>query len=1073
MIVHEDIEYVIQNTDIAQLVREYGVELAKAGANYVGRCPFHNEKTGSFYIYTRSNRYVCFGCGESGDAAKFVMKKQNCSFVDAIKELARRINYDLQDEVKESAEEIEKRKKKMVQYDINEAASFWFVEQLRTNNRAMSYVGGRWKQDTIEQWGIGYAPDDFNALYNYLRKRGFRTEDLYASKLFAVSEKSGKIYSVFRDRIMFPFRNVSKKVVGFTGRFIEEKDDHRKYVNTADCDEYKKSEYLFGWDMAWDEARKKDEVIIVEGNPDVVKMHQLGIRNVVAACGLSLSKEQLAMIAKRTQNVVMMYDGDEAGQRKLESNGRKILDCGMNAFVFVLPHQEGEKQDPDTFFKSSGHYEEVRKECRYTIYEHLARKYKPECTDAQKTALVVKDISKLLMNRNESELVTLLPILSKIIPTKPVWTAAIKEVREEEKAKEKAKKIDEQGFTKEQRDTIDYYGFYVQENCYKIQNTLDGGGHTVSNFVLEPLFHIESTVNAKRLYRLKNNRGIVKELEIAQKDLVSLTAFKTRVESFGNFLFTGNDSDMNKIKRYLYENTKTCREVEQLGWQKEGFWAWSNGIIGNGSEWIPIDELGTVEYAKQHFYLPALSRFFVADTQLFQYERKFVHKESDASLHVLVDKMMSVYGNNAVVGTCYYLATLFRDIIFFRNNSFPILNIFGQKGTGKTEMAITLLKLFGEHGDGLNMTNSTLPAMADHVSHCRNALVHIDEYKNSVEYEKVEFLKGLYDGTGRSRMNMDRDKKKEMTPVDCGIILTGQEMTTADNALFSRVIFLTFSRTVFTAEQNKNYEDLKAYEKKGLTQITNQLLSLRSEMVEHYESNLKDVKEELRASMETKFIEGRILQNWTVLLATLKTLDPFLQMPFTYKDALPIFIDGIESQNAAVKSSNEISRFWMAVESMLTDGKIESDYDMKLVFGREDFTLDKGTGHARKKITYSMKYDLIYLNPNRVFVEYAKLMKSTKDSKASVMSEESLRHYLQTGDEYLGDTPKNFKVPIKNRQNPTGGMVYSETGGVIKELYKTSRALVFNYAKLVENFGIDLNVKQEVSEDAPKIEMPY
>ena len=437
--------------------------------------------------------------------------------------------------------------------------------------------------------------------------------------------------------------------------------------------------------------------------------------------------------------------------------------------------------------------------------------------------------------------------------------------------------------------------------------------------------------------------------------------------------------------------------------------------------------------------------------------------------------MLVVYGDNAIVGIGYTLATLFRDYIFRRFNSFPMLNIFGQKGTGKTEMAITLLHLFGNHADGLNMTNATLPALADHVSHCRNALVHIDEYKNSVEYDKIEFLKGLYDGTGRSRMNMDRDKKKEMTPVDCGIILTGQERTTADNALFSRVIYITVSQTVFSAEQNASYEDLKRYEKQGLTCITNELLAQREWVLENYEKQLAITKEEMRQATDTRHIEGRILQNWTMVLAMLRTLEGRIALPFNYDQALKVFVEGMERQNGEVKSSNEIANFWVAVETMLTNGDIETNYDLKLYFGKSGTTCYKGTGANRKEQSYDMTMDVLYLNTSRVFKLYAKLMKSTKDSKSSIIDEGSLKHYVTAQDEYMGDCVKQFRVPTRLRQNPGEGRSLTESGQALQVLQKANRSLVFNYAKLVENYGIDLNVESKVDEDNPAndVEVPY
>lgn len=1080
MIPLDQIQQIKQEAELKQVVESLGVELKRAGANYVGRCPFHNEKTGSFYVHPRNQHWKCYGCGEGGNAIDFVMKKKGCDFTEAVKYVADVIGFTITDDYHETAEQRQVRERKMQQVDVNRLAVVWFQEQLRKNKEAMAYVKSRgWSDETLQQWEIGYAPDDWSALFEWLRKEKKVAYDVLTRSTLFGKSKQGTYYSVFRDRIMFPILNASGDPVAFSGRILhgETEKNRGKYINSSGNEQdpnniYVKGETLFGWNFARRTAVDQGEVVLVEGNPDTIKMHQIGIGNVVAACGTALTPMQAKTLAKSVRQAILLYDSDKAGQKATERNGRVLLEAGVMVYTLTIPEQEGEKQDPDTFFRDGDHFREFKK-TRKSWFQYIAERRKAEIgadPDPAEVATVAAEMAKLLLTRDEGERMGYVDQLAKIIPPKKVWNAAIKQANQKT-----TKELNSAGFDKEQEKMIDEYGFFVRNHCYHIIANQDGGYRQVSNFELEPLFHIESTINAKRLYRLTNNRGIRRELEIAQKDMVSLTAFKTKVESFGNFLFTGTDSDLNKIKAYLYEHTKTCREVEQLGWQREGFWAWSNGVLDDNGEMRSIDELGSVEAKGQWYYLPALSSFFKADTQLFQFERRFIHTPSGTDLNTLAEKMLVVYGDNAIVGIGYTLATLFRDYIFRRFNSFPMLNIFGQKGTGKTEMAITLLHLFGNHADGLNMTNATLPALADHVSHCRNALVHIDEYKNSVEYDKIEFLKGLYDGTGRSRMNMDRDKKKEMTPVDCGIILTGQERTTADNALFSRVIYLTVSQTVFSAEQNAAYEDLKRYEKQGLTCITNELLAQREWVLENYEKQLSITKEEMRQATDTRHIEGRILQNWTMVLAMLRTLEGRIALPFNYDQALKVFVEGMERQNGEVKSSNEIANFWVAVETMLTNGDIETGYDLKLYFGKSDVRCHKGSGVSRQEMNYSQTYDVIYLSTSRVFKLYAKLMKGTKDSKSSIIDEGSLRHYLTAQDEYMGECVKMFKVPTRLRQNPGEGRSLTESGQALQVLQKANRSLVFNYAKLVENYGIDLNVESKVDEDNPTndIEVPY
>ena len=364
---------------------------------------------------------------------------------------------------------------------------------------------------------------------------------------------------------------------------------------------------------------------------------------------------------------------------------------------------------------------------------------------------MIKKISGMFFEKTESERESLIMELAKWIPTTALWKKTIKELaKEKEEKEEKLKKEqEEKERTERQNEMWRKYGFYERNNCYWFHSQKGEGEFCGSNFVMEPLFHIESVINAKRLYRLTNEYKIVRVVEFPQKDLISLAAFKLRCESLGNFRFEGGEFGLSKIKAYLYEMTQTCKEISQLGWQKQGFWAWSNGIFTD-KEFQPINSDGICRHKDENYYIPALSSFYASDDALFQFERKFKHEPGTTTLYEWLDLFCQVYKANAIVGFSYYVATLFRDAIVANTRFFPILNIFGVKGSGKSEMAISLTKLFGDLPVGLNMTNSTIAAMADHVAQTRNALCHIDEYKNSIEYDKVEFLKGLWDGPGRN-----------------------------------------------------------------------------------------------------------------------------------------------------------------------------------------------------------------------------------------------------------------------------------------------------------------------------------
>ena len=193
MIPQDEINYIKQEADLLRVVESLGVEMRRVGANWVGRCPFHNEKTGSFTVFTRSKHWKCFGCGESGNAVDFVMKKKGCDFVEAVKYVADIMGMTLTDDYQESPEQKIVRERKMQQVEVNKLAVVWFQQQLAKHKEVQAYVENRgWNQETVEQWEIGYAPDDWNALWNYLQKEKHVSYDtLTKSTLFAQSKKTG------------------------------------------------------------------------------------------------------------------------------------------------------------------------------------------------------------------------------------------------------------------------------------------------------------------------------------------------------------------------------------------------------------------------------------------------------------------------------------------------------------------------------------------------------------------------------------------------------------------------------------------------------------------------------------------------------------------------------------------------------------------------------------------------------------------------------------------------------------------------------------------------------------------
>ena len=1043
MISKEHINDIILAANLVDIVSDSGVKLRKTSPwLYQGLCPFHNEKTGSFIVNIRTRSYKCYGCGEGGKAIDFVMKKHNLTFLEAARKLASKYNVHIEEYTPTPEQEAEEKLRAQLLKIYEDAAQF-YTSQLEPNAQVLAYARSRFSGETLDAFRIGFAPDEYTALYKFLRQSGYSMEILEKSGLFRQRNDRGN-YDFFRNRLMFPILDITGRVIAFSGRTLPGSDESLpKYMNSSESVTYSKKNVLFGLNFALPNIRQQDMVVIVEGYADVIKLHQLGILYAVASCGTALTDEQIGLLGRSTRNFCLLYDSDPAGQAAAEKNGKRITEVGYNTYVLTLPNNEaGQKQDPDTFFQSAEHFEQFYNEHRENFLFRFTQSKSSKADDPLMKSFAIKEIASLFYKRPESECSAIVESLSAILKPQKLWLKVLKELQKEDEKKNALKEISTNGRTNEQNKSLEKYGFYEEKNCYYFYAPKGEGFYQGSNFTLEPLFHIESAMNAKRLYRLKNEYGITKVLEFSQKDLIAISAFRLKCESLGNFRFDGGEYGLSKIKAHLYEKTKSCKEVVQLGWQKEGFFAWSNGIFSSG-EFTEVDELGIVEHEGVFFYIPALSSFYRMEDTLFQFERRFRYLPGVISLYEYAEKLVGIYGDNAIVGFCYFMASLFRDIIVTIFRFFPILNIFGPKGTGKSELAVSLLKLFGDLPVGINMTNSTIAAMADHVSHTRNALCHIDEYKNSVEYEKIEFLKGLWDGVGRSRMNMEKDRKKEMTAVDTGIILTGQEMTTADNALFSRVIFLSFSQTKFSDEAKANFENFKKLEKQGLTHLTSIFLALRSYVQDNYAQQYNLATEDILKIVEKHKVEDRILKNWVILLAIFRCLNAHVSFPFSYSKVIEIFADKINRQNNEVIAGNEVSDFWNTYQELFSSGLIEEKFDLHIKFMSELKCLNY---HHTRPMT------VLFINPIRVFSLYAQSKKNNQEKK---LPKDTLQYYLQNSEEFLGTQQIRFRKPVKNLQDRQSATILPGDGTIAFE-YERPYAWCFDYDKLVERMGLNL-----------------
>ena len=388
------IEEIKSRCDIANVISSY-IKIKPSGANYKVLCPFHGEKTPSFYINTSKQIYKCFGCGEGGDVINFVMKIENLDFMDAVKLLANRCGIEINTHVDESTKERMEKSKKFQDIHV-EAARFYFSNLIKSKNPGYEYLRKRGLDDKIiKKFGLGYSLDSWNSLMNYLISIGYKNEDLIECGLFGYKSETKKIYDKFRNRVMFPIFDYRGNVIGFGGRVLD--DSLPKYLNSPDTLIFNKRQNLYGLNFARKEIKDRS-VILVEGYMDLISLYQYGIKNVVATLGTALTDGQGSLIKRYADTVIISYDSDEAGIKATLRAIEILNKLDINVKVLNLK----ECKDPDEFIRKYGVLEfekEIQNSTHYIKYkiDNLKRNFNIQKDEervkfAKEASKIIKEI---------------------------------------------------------------------------------------------------------------------------------------------------------------------------------------------------------------------------------------------------------------------------------------------------------------------------------------------------------------------------------------------------------------------------------------------------------------------------------------------------------------------------------------------------------------------------------------------------------------------------------------------------------------------------------------------------------
>lgn len=1007
---------IIDNTNLSSLIESFGIEMKRKGKISVGLCPFHDEKTPSFNIFNGRDgeRYKCHGCGVSGNAVSFLMEHEGLDYIEAIEHLASFSNIIIQREGNPEVQKAIKLKKQesKAYYSVwNEAIKFYEWDYAFTNDDKVILQGHRdYKVSTLRKFGVGVAPDG-----GFLTMQIKNNKDLLKEfiKIGLIKQSGNSYRDFFSDRLLFQIKDHRGNLIALSGRIWEDKKQgYPKYINSPDSPIFQKSNILYGFDVNRSEIRKQDFAYIVEGFTDVLSLYDFGVKNAVASMGTAIGIEHLNLLKKVTTNITLVLDGDTAGFKAAQKAAELAISEGFVVHIMPLPH----KEDPDSFIRKNklrgfDFYAENKQDAIIAILDNIIGDSK----DPHLNSIAKEKFIKLLYGVQDKYYKgSIIEIVYKKL--KYLKTDIKRDLKDyANKLPEKAPNHIHKQLNEEQQEDIRFYGFY-EEDCGAGKRYVftDGTGHGVSksNFIIKALFLI---IDKKRIVEIQNIFGKKVLRELTMDDLISLNRFKKVVEGPGNFLFEGTETDLNKIKKKIFDKETQCEEAYELGLDKETEqWIFANGM--SDGQFKIIDEFGVVKNGENSKFLPYYSKLYLKDKKMYNYERKIVHKNNDVTIKKWAKQFHKVYGKNGMVGISFLFGTIYRDLYFHRWNSFPLLYCFGEKGSGKSTMAQSMQWVFCGGGERMNElsfgTGSTVKGIAGTFAKVNNGLVFIDEYKNTSHPDKINFAKDLWNGIGYTIKAYTGDNQTIYIPVNSTAVLAGQDLPTVEEALMDRCFIIKFKKR---KHNEKAFNKLRDMENAGLTNIINELMMLRESVKENLYNEydeLYDIHSHLTSNVG---ITARRLRNTLQLLAIIKVLEKRIDLPFTYEEFEAYMLERVDDMAIENGSSIEVQKFWEILAANVKNFTVKEDNEIVL------------TKRESKTILALRMVPIIqeYLVTHRRIYNQVGLEKST------------LKNYLVNDPAFI-EFKKSFRF---------NGMVTS--------------AMIFDYKELQNNTGVNIQLSNE------------
>lgn len=558
-------------------------------------------------------------------------------------------------------------------------------------------------------------------------------------------------------------------------------------------------------------------------------------------------------------------------------------------------------------------------------------------------------------------------------------------------------------------DIFKYSHFEHKNRVYMVRPKSDENVcKAITNFSIKSLGLVLSRANPRRLLMVKNVHNHEQILEVPTKAFASQTEFTVFVESNGNYQYNGIGTDLKKLRSRLYDTMPSYEEVTALGWHREGYFVWANGIY-NG-KFKPIDKYGFVKMGKANLYVEPLSCLNDTGADEWEDERKFVYNDrKDVTLKQWADLYCEVHKDNGVISIAWFITSLFRDFVYKNFKFFPHWFGFGPPGTGKSQVGWSVRAMgFDAIKKPFNLSGGTKVAFHREFSHFINFPCWFDEYDNSIDYDRVQSLKAAYDGSGHKKSVKDSDNRTKTVPVNSSAMITGQQLPIADNALFKRVILCQFHQTSFTTEEVKLFKELQIMEDGGLTGLTSKLLHLRKVVEREYMDTFDIVQADFfKNAPSNAEIEDRIMRNMCMIATTVRLMDKHMPntLPYNYEEFRKIALKNVLEQMALISNANETNAFWDMVSYLIDRGLVSEGNDLKF---KDTRSVPVYTDGNTTKKEFDKTKKVVYVRMSSIIPLYRKHFKEQNTGNASAMDKGSLLHYLQHQKYYIGAV-KNVK----------------------------------------------------------------